>query len=436
MSQPEPTAQTTVGNYFVSNYPPYSFWTPEHVPAVRERLAGPAGEQPLGLYLHLPFCRKRCDFCYFKVYTDRDAGEIRRYLDALIAEARQVAGQPYLQGRRPRFLYFGGGTPSYLSVPQLQHLFAGLREAFDWDDAEEITFEAEPGTLQESKIQALRDLGITRLSLGAENFDSDILEQNNRAHRSPEIFRTYEFARQVGFPQINLDLIAGMIGETDENWRDCVEKTLQLRPESVTIYQMEVPYNTTIYRRMKDQGEVVAPVADWETKRRWTGEAFAAFEQAGYLVGSAYTVKVDETVQFRYRDSLWTGADLVGLGVSSFSHLGGIHAQNEHSIDRYVERVEGGELPVLRALPLRDEERLLREFLLQMKLGRLSRSYFTVKFGVDVAERFADTLREHETRGLLTVTADEIVLTREALLQVDVLLHDYFLEEHRGARYA
>ncbi len=428
---------TTVGNYFVSNYPPFSVWSPDEIASAEAVLARtPPPGDTLGLYVHIPFCRKRCDFCYFKVYTDRGAGEIRRYLDAVVAELARYAETPWVRGRSPRFVYFGGGTPSYLSTDQLEQLFDGLRAVLPWDAAEEIAFECEPGTLQEHKLALLRDQGVTRLSLGIENFDAEILELNNRAHRTDEIFRAYEWARGVGFDQINVDLIAGMVGETDANWARCVEETVKLRPESVTIYQLEVPYNTTIFRRMKDSGASVAPVADWETKRRWTDEAFARLEEVGYHMGSAYTACLGDDVRFLYRDALWFGAGMLGVGVSSFSHLGGVHFQNEHAIEPYVQRALAGELPLARAHALTDEERLIREFVLQLKLGRLETSYFRDKFGVDVTARFAATLRRHQAEGWLAVEPDAIRVTRAGLLRVDGLLHDYFLEEHRGARYA
>src|SRR6185503_16086018 len=116
---------------------------------------------------------------------------------------------------------------------------------------------------------------------GVENFDDRILEINGRAHRSPEIFKAWTAARDLGFPQINLDLIAGMLGETEEHWRDCIRKTLELAPDSVTIYQMELPYNTTISQDILKKTGQFASVPDWATKRRWVGEAFAALEEAG-----------------------------------------------------------------------------------------------------------------------------------------------------------
>ncbi len=430
-------AKTEVGNYFVANYPPFSAWSESEVGKVTDLLSRiPKPEVSFGLYLHLPFCRKRCDFCYFKVYTDKDSKEIASYLQAIVDELDAYVRQPYFADRKPRSIYFGGGTPSYLSVEQLEVLFRGIRERVSWDAMEEVAFECEPGTLQEKKITALKELGVTRLSLGVENFNAEILEKNNRAHRAKEIFRTYEFARETGFDQINLDLIAGMVGETDANWQHCIEETLRLAPDSVTIYQMEIPYNTTLSREMQESGDGEAPVADWETKRRWTDQAFRAFEAEGYTVGSAYTAKKGDQVQFVYRDSLWTGNDMLGLGVSSFSHAGGIHFQNEHQFGPYVQRIEKGELPIHRALALSDEERLIREFILQLKLGRVSRAYFRDKFGVEVLERFREPLQRRFDAGDFCKEGESLRVTRSALLTIDSLLHAFFLEQHQGTRYA
>src|SRR5215208_5761802 len=307
--QPAEVEQTEVGSYFVANYPPFSVWTPEAVAAdARPALQrGPVAGVPLGLYLHIPFCRKRCHFCYFRVYTDRNAREVESYLDLLGREWELYAPLQAIAGRPIDFVYFGGGTPSFLSTVQLTRLVERLTAATPWSSAEEITFECEPGTLTEAKLSAIRRMGVTRLSLGVENFDDRILELNGRAHRSPEIEQAFRAARALRFPQINIDLIAGMLGETEENWRDCVRKTLALEPDSVTIYQMELPFNTTISKDLLKGTRVFAePVVNWPTKRRWVQEAFDALERAGYHVGSAYTaVKDPSRARFVYRDRLW-----------------------------------------------------------------------------------------------------------------------------------
>jgi oxygen-independent coproporphyrinogen-3 oxidase len=429
--------ETTAGNYFVANYPPFSFWQPQLADRVREVLQSPPPpETPLGVYFHIPFCRKRCHFCYFRVYTDKNAEDIKGYIESGMVELERYAATPRIAGRKPKFVYFGGGTPSYLSVNQLTQLFDRMKATLPWDNVEEVAFEAEPGTLTEGKLAALQKLGVTRLSLGVENFEKHILEVNGRAHKEDEIYRAYNYARSVGFPQINIDLIAGMVEETDENWQRNIAKLIELQPDCVTIYQMEIPYNTTIYKGMKDEGKLVAPVADWHTKRRWVEEAFHALEQNGYTVTSATTaVKDPVKTKFVYRDELWKGADLLGLGVASFSHLGGVHFQNLPDFESYTAAVQRGEFPIGRALETTADERLIRELILQLKLGRVSRSYFTDKFQTDIAERFSAQFSELERRGLLARQGDWLVLDRSALLKIDVILHAFFLPQHQNARY-
>jgi len=440
--------QTDVGSYFVANYPPFSAWKPEGIKDAHAALSKRPvaegdgtrveGPNPLGLYLHIPFCRKRCHFCYFRVYTDKNAREVEQYLDLLAREWELYAATPAVAGRKFNFVYFGGGTPSFLSTKQLQGLVGRLNATGAWNNAEEITFECEPGTITEAKLAAIRELGVTRLSLGVENFDDRILEINGRAHRSPEVARSYEAARALNFPQINIDLIAGMLGESEANWRDCIERTLELEPDSVTIYQMELPYNTTISGDLLNGGgQFNEAVADWATKRRWVQEAFAALERAGYHIGSAYTaVRNPSKTKFVYRDRLWEGADLLGLGVASFGHINGVHVQNLDTWPKYQAAIENGEIPLGRAYRPTDEERLIREFVLQLKRGSNRPSYFEQKYGVDVLSRFGGAIRSLREDGYLAEAgADRIALTREGLMRVDVLLPRFFLPEHAGIRY-
>jgi len=445
MSASPAVDRTEVGNYFIANYPPFSVWKPEAVDAdaLPALAAAPAAGTPLGLYLHIPFCRKRCHFCYFRVYTDKNASEVQGYLDTLAREWELYAAQPAIAGRPLNFVYFGGGTPSYISTKQLESLVSRMDAVSTWRQAEEITFECEPGTLTETKLAAIRNIGVTRLSLGVENFDDQILEANGRAHRSGEIGKAYAFAQTLGFPQINIDLIAGMLGETDANWRECVRKTIDMAPDSITIYQMELPFNTTISKNLLAPATGEAPagpgaaggVANWSTKRRWVEEAFEALEKAGYHIGSAYTAVKSPATKFVYRDRLWQGADMAGLGVASFGHINGVHMQNLDSFEAYCTSIEQGRIPLARGLRPTAEERLIREFVLQLKLGRLTPSYFAAKYGVDVVDRFQAPLASLEKEGWLQPGRDQIALTRQGLLRVDSLLPRFFKPEHTTVRY-
>ncbi len=427
--------KTEVGSYFIANYPPFSQWSAEALPEIKAALESPPAETPLGLYLHIPFCRKRCKFCYFRVYTDKNSKEVEDYVAALSREIELVSKLPIMGARPFRFVYFGGGTPSFLSAKQLTSLVDRLRANINWDHAEEVTFECEPGTLSKPKLETLRELGVTRLSLGVENFSDKVLEENGRAHLSPEVYRCWEWITELQFPNVNIDLISGMVGETWDNWRDNIARTIALSPDSVTIYQMELPFNT-VYSKDILGNQIETPVADWPTKRAWVDYAYEEFAKAGYSVSSAYTLVKDKSkVNFSYRDNLWRGSDLLATGVASFGHASGVHYQNLPEWGSYVGALDRGELPLYRAMRPSRHQLLIREMILLLKTGRLDAGYFRQKFGAEIVDEWRDAWQQHQADGYLTVDGDRIELTRAGLLRVDALLPAFFEPEHQGVRY-
>ncbi|MFO0913119.1 MAG: coproporphyrinogen-III oxidase family protein [Pirellulales bacterium] len=430
------TVKTEVGSYFISNYPPFSIWSDRELPEVRQAMSEPPQGGSLGLYLHIPFCRKRCKFCYFRVYTDKNSSDIEHYLSALEREIELVSQLPCMGNRPFRFVYFGGGTPSFLSAKQLTSLVDRLRQHVDWSGAEEVTFECEPGTLSEPKLQTLRELGVTRLSLGVESFDDNILRDNGRAHLSNEIHRAWEWIQRIGFPNVNIDLIAGMVGETWETWREGVRRAIELNADSVTIYQMELPFNT-VYSKDILGNQIETPVADWPTKRAWVSYAFDQLAAAGYSVSSAYTmVKDPSKVNFSYRDNLWSGADLLATGVASFGHVGGVHYQNHPEWQGYCESLlDRGELPLFRGLRLTPHQMLVREMILQLKRGYLNRAYFAEKYGVDIVSQWQAVWDDYVAHEWATLGDERIELSREGLLRVDGLLPAFFESQYQGVRY-
>ena len=431
------STKTEVGSYFISNYPPYSQWKSDQLDEVINSLAAPpAPGTPLGLYLHIPFCRKRCKFCYFKVFTDQNAKEIEKYVAALCREIELVSKQPVMGDRPFRFVYFGGGTPSFLSSRQLTSLVDRLRANINWDKAEEVTFECEPGTLQENKIKTLKELGVTRLSLGIENFTDSVLEENGRAHLSKEVYKAWDWIKAADFPNVNIDLISGMVGETWDNWKYNISEAIKLSPESITIYQMELPYNTVYSKDILGE-KIETPVADWETKRAWLNYAYDEFLSAGYKISSAYTVVKDNNkVNFSYRDNLWQGSDLLATGIASFGHISGVHYQNKADMKEYqTDLMEHGKLPLGRALRPTKHQLLVRELILLLKRGYLDIEYFKTKFGIDITEQWKNQFKQHADDEMLTIGSERIELTRKGFLHADALLPPFFEAEHQGIRY-
>ena len=238
-----------------------------------------------------------------------------------------------------------------------------------------------------------------------ENLNDAILAENGRAHLSREVYEVMPWIEARQFEQVNVDLIAGMTGETWESWRETVARTIDLGADSITVYQMELPYNTVFSKAISDGKRKELILADWQTKRQWHAYAFEQFAAAGYGQSSAYTmVRVREETgsnsSFVYRDALWRGSDMIGAGVASFSHMGGVHYQNASSWEGYLGELEKGRLPIERALQITPAEQLTRQFILQLKLGCVNvKGDDFARFGVNVIGRFGPALREFARRG-------------------------------------
>jgi oxygen-independent coproporphyrinogen-3 oxidase len=425
------------GNYFVSSYPPFSCWSKEQLGAAEQALQHSAArdEIPLGLYLHIPFCAERCHYCYYRSYAKPTRDQTDEYIDTLLTELTNYSQAPAVAGRAVDFVYFGGGTPSLLSAAQIQRLLDGVKHVFPLDTAREVCFECAPQSATDDRLRVLRDAGVTRISLGVQQLNDDVLAKSGRIHRVADVERAWSQIALHGFPVVNLDLMAGLVGETDDTFFGSLARILELGPMSVTIYLLEIPANTPLFHALQEH-KVEQPPADWDMKRARLRRAFEQLEQRGYTIRSAYAaVRDPERGRFVYQEAQYHGADLLGVGVSSFSYFGGVHYQNQASLDRYLHSVDEQGHARLRACELSDEEQMVREFILQLKLGGARAATFRDKFGVSLAERFAAPLSECAQHGWLTVDEEGVRLTREGLLRVDRFLPTFYLPQHRNRTY-
>ncbi len=434
-SQRAPVNEPVAGNYFVAAYPPFSAWDAAHSPGLHKALERPAPATPLGLYIHLPFCQKKCDYCYYLSYIAQPAAVVDQYLETVVRECALYAEQPGVKGRSLSFAYFGGGTPSSLSSTQVRQLVDGLRREFFWDGIEEVTFECAPRSVRPEFLETLREVGVTRLSMGVQSFDDELLRLNGRVHLAEDVVRAYALIRQTDFAWVNLDLMCGLLGETEAQWRESIRRVIALAPDGVTIYQTEIPHNTQLYRDVKAGVLPVAPLS-WDTKRARLDEGFRELERAGYTIVSAYNaVKEPQRHRFLYQEYLWRGEDMLGLGVAAFGYFGGVHAQNEITLEQYEAAVARGELPVKRAFKLSEHDQVVREFVLQLKLGEVPLAPFRERFGVDLGIEFAKPLQALAAEGWLIVCREFVRLTRPGLLRVDRLLSHFYDSQFQDIRY-
>jgi oxygen-independent coproporphyrinogen III oxidase len=431
----ETPEEPLVGNYFVAAYPPFSAWHPSQNAAVEEVLRQPASGAPLGVYVHVPFCPKKCDYCYYLSYTGQSRQAVDNYLQAVARELSLYSRQPALQQRPLAFVYFGGGTPSTLTVLQLRALVNGLKSALPWHDAEEITFECAPRSVRKDFLEELYECGVTRISMGVQSFDNQLLKSSGRIHLAEDVLRAYKEIRETGFRFVNLDLMAGLPGETKRTWAESVRRMIELDPDSVTIYQTEIPHNTQLYRELIKSRRADS-IVSWDTKRELLDYAFEELDRAGYTVVNAYSA-VKEPLQhdFKYQRYLWGGADMIGLGVASFSYFGGVHYQNEVTLEPYLARVNADALPVKRACRLSPKDQFIREFILQLKTGFVSRPDFETRFGASFEGTIGEPLQRLQEERFLTVSAEGVELTNEGLLRVDRLLPEFYECAYKNARY-
>lgn len=289
------------------------------------------------LYVHIPFCPQVCPYCSFYKEAS-DANKTTAFLDALLEEARRVAG---LIPLRPETVFFGGGTPTALGVGQLEYLLDGLRGILDFGGVVEWTMEMNPATVSAGKARLLRDFGVTRVSMGVQSWDPGLLRVLGRVHTAGQAEESYALLRRAGFDAVSLDLIFAIPGQSDHQWEETLERTVALGPDHVSAYCLTFEEDTEFMRRHLD-GEFAVD-EEWEARLHELGRA--RLSAAGY---PSY-----ETSNFappgrecRHNLAYWRGADYAGLGPSAFSTLDGRRVRNVPDTSAYIRRIAAGVSPV------------------------------------------------------------------------------------------
>jgi len=368
-----------------------------------------------GLYVHIPFCARKCWYCDFTAYHHRP-GRASRYVDDLMAEIRLYAADDAFASVTFRTLFFGGGTPSLLEPGDFCRLMACLRSSFRLDPGAEVTLEANPEDLRQDRLEAWLEAGVNRLSIGAQAAQDRLLAAAGRVHDWRAVEVGYRRARQAGFANIGLDLIFGLPGQTRDDWRETLERVLALAPgppEHLSCYGLQVEEGT-LYGRWRREGRLRLPAEEDEAAMyRHAVERLAA---AGY---EHYEISNFARPGFRSRHNLnyWADGDFLGLGAGAWSHWHGRRWGNQRFLGPYARALAEGRRPVAEVDEPPLKTRMADALMLGTRLVEgMPAAWFVERFGQTPEEAFGPQLADLAGRGLLERAGGRIRLTRRGLL--------------------
>ena len=365
-------------------------------------------EAPLGLYLHVPFCEAKCTYCHFAIDPSRP-GEDRqeRYAAALLREIESAAGAP------ADTIYFGGGTPTLLSIERLSRLIAALRGHFAVAPGAEITVEANPRDLAAAGYAELRAIGVSRLSLGAQSFDDFVLREMGRLHSADDARAAVTSARAAGFTSVSLDLILGWPGESEERWRRNLEAVAALRPDHVSLYVLELEGKTLLTHRAR-QGRLALPDDDLVADLyRLTLEALAGLGLARYEISNFARAGHES----RHNAKYWADAAFLGFGMSAHSYLAGRRFWNVESFGGYCRAMEDAGSARAGERVLGPSERIGEALFTGLRRATgIDLAGFADRYGADPLQLYAAGLRRPFAAGLLDVSDGSLRLTEKGVL--------------------
>jgi len=369
----------------------------------------------LSIYIHVPFCRRRCAYCSFISYAGREA-DIPAYARALIEETKLRR----IEGAEVKTVYFGGGTPSLLPVEILSLILLTIDEYYKLDDRAEITLEANPGTVLLEYLKAIRSMGINRLSLGVQSLDDAELQLLGRIHMATEARRSIRQAKEAGFTNLSLDFIYGIPERSLETWRSMLGEIVTLGAQHISLYSLTLEEDTPMHSRVK-LGEIPAPDPDSAASEYELAED--TLKSAGY---NQYEISNWAKPSFESRHNLayWRQTAYLGLGVAAHSFLDGKRIANTSDLDEYLSALSEGKLAPQTVEVIGKATALSEAIILGLRLNEgVSADDIEAHFGIDLHERFANEIAELVSLGLLECLEDRIRLTpRGRLLGNEVFM--------------
>lgn len=412
------------------NFPPTSA---PAVIAFRERAAiteaEPAVPAPAvvrepvrSLYVHVPFCAHKCEYCAF--YSAPPSGDVvNRYVAALVRELELIAPDC-----RPDTVFFGGGTPSMLTLRQWETILAAMAR-LNLLDAAEWSVECNPATVSTDKARLLRDAGVNRISMGVQSLDESLLDRLGRIHSRDQVFRSYDILRAAGFANVNLDLMFAIPGQTMELWRRTLDEAFAFGTEHLSCYEVIYEDDTPLYQQLQagefDVDEELACAMYEELIDRGAAAGFRQYEIANFARDADNSILETRNSEFpafacRHNVGYWRGRDSFGVGPSASEYVRGVRAKNWANTTLWIEQLERGRRAkeLAEALPPLARAGELAAFGLRMNAG-WPFAEFTERTGFDLRTEWRGELDQLAQRGWGEETAESFRLTRAGLRFAD-----------------
>jgi oxygen-independent coproporphyrinogen-3 oxidase len=371
------------------------------------------------LYIHVPFCVKKCEYCAF--FSEAASGElIHRYVAALVRELEMVADD-----LRPKTIFFGGGTPSILNLDQWKIIFHAL-ERLNLTGAEEFTIECNPATVSADKAKLFRDFGVNRLSMGVQSFDEKLLDRLGRIHSRAMVFKSFDILRHAGFDNVNLDLMFAIPTQTMEIWRDTLNEALAMQSEHLSSYEVIYEDDTPLFEQLQagefSVDENLACEMFDELILQTSRAGVYQYEISNFARHPTAQLPASEIPGFacRHNVNYWRGGSFYGLGPSATGYVRGVRTKNWSNTQLYCEQLEKGG----RAIESREELSPLRRggetaaFGLRMNAGWPFADFQRVT-GFDLRTGWKTEMEDLVHRGWGTISADRFQLTRAGLRFAD-----------------
>ena len=379
-------------------------------------------KKDLGLYIHIPFCIKKCAYCDFLSWSG-DKNQKEEYVRDLEQEIRSY--KTFAADYQVSTVYFGGGTPSILETGQIERIMGALRQTFRIEKKAEITLEMNPGTARKEKLKAYRQLGINRLSIGIESVKNENLKLLGRIHTYEDFLESYHMAREAGFDNISGDLISSLPGQTLEEWKEELEILIRTPLEHLSVYQLIIEEGTEFYERYGEHEELLP---DEETSREiylWTGEYLENQGFRQYEISNYARAGKESRHNLRY----WERKDYLGLGLGAASMIRNMRMSNTRDWEKYRTGCRDPR-KIREEVEFLEEPRQIEEFMFLglRKTRGVSRKEFRRTFGKDLDLIYEKTLKKYLENGMLQESGDRIFLSEEGILLSNQIFADFLFD--------